>query len=127
MKKVVACLTVLGLSLATLLPLNAANNGIRIESENAGVKTLSEEGATILNTINTATSDLANGEVNIDIIIDNSKSTDIMYVLDNGSAVSSFKDNLIDTIKSGAKTLEDKALYLLMILLLIQLVLIVKI
>lgn len=94
-------------SLLGILSLNAANNRIQIVSENDSAKTLSSDGASILNTINTSTSDLVNGEVNIEIILNNSKNTEIMYAIDNSSASASIKNDLIDKIKSSANTLEQ--------------------
>lgn len=96
---------VISASLLGVLTLNAANNRIEIVSENDSVKTLSSDGASILNTINTATSDLVNGEVNIEIILNNSKNTEVMYAIDNSAAVSSIKNNIIDSIKTNANTI----------------------
>ena len=64
-KKFLIGTLLLSVGLLGVLSLNAANNRIQIVSENDSVKTLSSDGASILNTINTSTSDLVNGEVNI--------------------------------------------------------------
>ena len=88
--------------------LYAANNSIKIMSENDSVKQLSSDGTNILNTINTEKSDLANGKVAIDIIIDNSKKVEVFYVIDNSSSMSSIKGNVIDTLKSNAEILETR-------------------
>lgn len=105
-----------GLLVSTLLlsvllgvnTLNAANNSVQIKSENDAKKTLSNDGANILNTINTEKSDLANGKVAIDIIIDNSKNMEIFYVIDNSSTMSSIKASVIDSLKTNAKLLESR-------------------
>ncbi len=86
----------------------AANNSIKIMSENDSVKQLASDGTNILNTINTEKSDLANGKVAIDIIIDNSKKVEVFYVIDNSSSMSSIKGNVIDTLKSNAEILETR-------------------
>lgn len=104
-KKFLIGTLLLSVGLLGVLSLNAANNRIQIVSENDSVKTLSSDGASILNTINTSTSDLVNGEVNIEIILNNSKNTEVMYAIDNGAAVASIKNNVIDSIKSNASTI----------------------
>ena len=86
----------------------AANNSIKIMSENDSVKQLASDGTNILNTINTEKSDLANGKVAIDIIIDNSKKVEVFYVIDNSSSMSSIKGNVIDKLKSNAEILETR-------------------
>lgn len=88
--------------------LNAASHSVKIQKENDAKKTLSSDGTNILNTINTEKSDLANGKVAIDIIIDNSKDMEIFYVVDNSSTMSSIKANVIDSLKTNAKLLESR-------------------
>lgn len=61
---------------------------------------------TILNTIDTSKSDLNNGKVAINITIDNSKPTEVIYLIDNAESTSTMKSGLIDTIKSNATSLE---------------------
>lgn len=104
-KKFLIGTLLVSVSLLGVLSLNAANNRIQIVSENDSAKTLSSDGASILNTINTETSDLVNGEVNIEIILNNSKNTEVMYAIDNSNAVSSIKNNVIDSIKTNADTI----------------------
>lgn len=105
-KKFLIGTLIASISLLGVLSLNAANNRIQIVSENDSAKTLSSDGASILNTINTSTSDLVNGEVNIEIILNNSKNTEVMYAIDNGPAMASIKNDVIDSVKNNAKTLE---------------------
>ena len=104
-KKFLIGTLLVSVSLLGVLSLNATNNRIQIVSENDSAKTLSSDGASILNTINTETSDLVNGEVNIEIILNNSKTTEVMYAIDNSNAVSSIKNNVIDSIKTNADTI----------------------
>lgn len=106
-KKFLIGTLITSVGLLGILTLNAAGNRIQIVSENDSVKTLSSDGASILNTINTETSDLVNGEVNIEIILNNSKNTEIMYAIDNSSVVSGIKNNVIDSIKTNAKTVSN--------------------
>lgn len=108
MKKGLLVSTLLFSVLLGVNTLNAANNSVQIKSENDAKKTLSNDGANILNTINTEKSDLANGKVAIDIIIDNSKNMEIFYVIDNSSTMSSIKASVIDSLKTNAKLLESR-------------------
>lgn len=105
-KKFLIGTLIASISLLGVLSLNAAGNRIQIVSENDSAKTLSSDGASILNTINTSTSDLVNGEINIEIILNNSKNTEVMYAIDNGPAMASIKNEVIDSIKTNASTLE---------------------
>jgi len=106
-KKLLMSSIILGISLLGMLTLNAASDRIKIVSPNYDSKQLSEDGMHITNIINTSKTDLVNGEVAIEIIIDNSKHTEIMYAIDNGNAISAIKGNLIDNIKTNALSLED--------------------
>lgn len=105
-KKLLMGSFILGISLLGMFTLNAASNRVRIVSPNYDSKQLSEDGMHITNIINTSKTDLVNGEVAIEIIIDNSKHTEIMYAIDNGNTMSTVKENLIDSIKTNAASLE---------------------
>ena len=109
MKKGLLVSTVLFTALIGLSSLHAATtHPIKIKSENDAKKQLASDGTNILNTINTSKSDLQNGKVAIDIIIDNSKPVEVMYVIDNGTGISSVINNVIDTLKTNAKQLETR-------------------
>lgn len=108
MKKKLLVGTLLFSVLVGMTNLNAVSNSVQIKKENYAVKTLSSDGANILNTINTEKSDLANGKVAIDIIIDNSKDVEVFYVIDNSATMSSIKGNVIDTLKTSAKLLDTR-------------------
>lgn len=105
-KKFIIGALVIWASLLGVFTLNAANNRVQIVSENYASKQLSQDGMHITNVINTTNTDLVNGEVAIEIIIDNSKHSEIIYAIDNGNSMSSIKANVIDQIKTHAKTLE---------------------
>lgn len=106
-KKVIVTALVIFTSLLGIFSLSAANNRIKIVNENYDSKQLSQDGMHITNIINTERTDLVNGNVAIDIIIDNSKHTEIFYVIDNGKTMSSVKESVIDNIKTNAKSLEE--------------------
>lgn len=105
-KRILGVFLILSVVCMNVLPLMAASHAIKIVQENYNVKQLSDDGASILNTINTETSDLNNGKVNIDIIIDNTKSTEVIYAIDNGLSAKNIKSALIDAVKSNAENLE---------------------
>lgn len=110
MKKGLLVSTMLFTALMGLSSLHAATtHPIKIKSENDAKKQLSSDGTNILNTINTSKSDLQNGKVAIDIIIDNSKPIEVMYVIDNGTTISSIKGTVIDKLKTDAKLLETRS------------------
>ena len=106
-KKIIVSALVIFTSLLGIFSLSAANNRIKIVNENYDSKQLSQDGMHITNIINTANTDLVNGNIAIDIIIDNSKHTEIFYAIDNGKTMSSVKGNVIDNIKTNAKSLEE--------------------
>lgn len=108
MKKGLLVSTLLLSVLLGVSTLNAVNNSVKVVKENFAKKVLSSDGANILNTINTEKSDLANGKVAIDIVIDNSKDIDVMYVIDNSSTMSGIKANVIDSLKTSANLLEGR-------------------
>ena len=105
-KKIIIASIIICTSVLGIFSLNAANNRVKIVSENYATKQLSNDGMHITNIINTANTDLVNGNIAIDITIDNSKNTEIMYAIDNSNSMSSIKENLIETIKKRAKELE---------------------
>lgn len=105
-KRILGVFLILSVICMNALPLMAATHAIKVVQENYSVKQLSNDGASILNTINTETSDLNNGKVNIDITIDNTKSTEVIYAIDNGLSAKDIKISLVDTIKENAKNLE---------------------
>ena len=105
-KKFLVVTLLVSLSLLGVLSLNAANNRIQVVSENYAPKQLSQDGTRILNRINTATSDLINGEVNIEITIDNSKDSKVFYVFDNGTTAATTKNSLIDQLKAESSKLK---------------------
>lgn len=106
-KKVILSALVIFTSLLGTFSLTAANNRIKIVSENYDSKQLSSDGMHITNKIDTTKTDLVNGNVAIEIIINNSKNTEIFYVIDNGKTMASAKSNVIDAFKTNAKTLEN--------------------
>ncbi len=108
-KKILMGALILSVSLFGAFSLSAANNRVEVVSENDATKQLSPDGMRILNTINTGRSDLVNGNVAIDIIIDNSKNTEVFYVLDNSAEMGTIKNSVVDSIKTGALTLEGLA------------------
>ena len=105
-KKFIIGALALWASLFGVFTLNAANNRVEIVSENYASKQLSQDGMHITNVINTANTDLVNGHVAIEIIIDNSKHSEIIYAIDNGNAMSSVKESVIEQIKTHAESLE---------------------
>lgn len=106
MKKLLVGTLVIGMCLLGVLTLKAASNRIRIVSENNLSKQLDRDGMHITNIINTANTDLENGKVAIEIIIDNSKNTEIFYAIDNSTKMSEKKESVIDSIKTNAHALE---------------------
>ena len=88
-----------------VLPLKAQSvYGVEMVKENDSVKQLFPDGTNILNTIDTSKSDFEKGKVAIEITINNSKKTEVVYVVDNGSA-NTIKTELIDVIKTKASNL----------------------
>lgn len=106
-KKIILASLLIGSSLLGTFSLLAANNRIEIVDDYYAAKQLSTDGMHITNSINKSQTDLVNGEVAIDIVIDNSKKTEIFYVLDNSSDSASTKANVIDAFKNNAKELEN--------------------
>lgn len=86
--------------------LKAATNRIEIVHNNHLLETKQDNGYNFLNTINTEKSDLVNGNLEIEITLDNSKQTEIFYVVDNGKKMSEIKNEFIDILKTNAKVLE---------------------
>ena len=88
-----------------VLPLKAQSvYGVEMVKENDSVKQLFPDGTNILNTIDTSKSEFEKGKVAIEITINNSKKTEVVYVVDNGSA-NTIKTELIDVIKTKASNL----------------------
>ena len=88
-----------------VLPLKAQSvYGVEMVKENDSVKQLFPDGTNILNTIDTSKSEFEKGKVAIEITINNSKKTEVVYVVDNGSA-NTIKTELIDAIKTKASNL----------------------
>ena len=88
-----------------ILPLKAQSvYGVEMVKENDSVKQLFPDGTNILNTIDTSKSEFEKGKVAIEITINNSKKTEVVYVVDNGSA-NTIKTELIDVIKTKASNL----------------------
>lgn len=105
-KKIFGGLLILLVGFMNVTPVLALAHAVSIVKENDAVKQLSPDGMTILNTIDTSKSDLNNGKVAINITIDNSKPTEVIYLIDNAESTSTMKSGLIDTIKSNATSLE---------------------
>ena len=105
-KKIFGGLLILLVGFMNVTPVLALAHAVSIVKENDAVKQLSPDGMTILNTIDTSKSDLNNGKVAINITIDNSKPTEVIYLIDNAESKSTMKSGLIDTIKSNATSLE---------------------
>ena len=105
-KKIFGGLLILFVGFMNVTPVLALAHAVSIVKENDAVKQLSPDGMTILNTIDTSKSDLNNGKVAINITIDNSKPTEVIYLIDNAESTSTMKSGLIDTIKSNATSLE---------------------
>ena len=101
-KKIFGGLLILLVGFMNVTPVLALAHAVSIVKENDAVKQLSPDGMTILNTIDTSKSDLNNGKVAINITIDNSKPTEVIYLIDNAESTSTMKSGLIDTIKSNA-------------------------
>lgn len=107
-KRLFGLFLIVAVCMLNVTPLLAATkNSVKVVSQNDAKKQLSPDGANILNTINLEKSDLKNGKVAIDIIIDNSKSTEVYYVIDNGSGMTDIKGSVIDLIKTEAGRLES--------------------
>ncbi len=106
MKKLLASILMVGICLLNVTPLSAASDRVKIVDNNNLSKQLSEDGMHITNRINQSKSDLVNGKIAIEIIIDNSKNTEIFYVIDNSSKIKDKRNDLIDKIKEPAKVLE---------------------
>lgn len=98
--------TLIGLTLfMNVLSVKAVSvYGVEMVKENDSVKQLFPDGTNILNTIDTSKSDFANGKVAIEITINNSKKTEVIYAIDNGSS-NTVKSDLISVIKSKANDL----------------------
>lgn len=105
-KKIFGGLLILLVGFMNVTPVLALAHAVSIVKENDAVKQLSPDGMTILNTIDTSKSDLNNGKVAINITIDNSKPTEVIYLIDNAESTSTMKSGLIDIIKSNATSLE---------------------
>lgn len=105
-KKIFIASLLISTSLFGAFSLLAANNRIEIVDDYYAAKQLSTDGMHITNSINRGLTDLVNGEVAIDIVIDNSKKTELYYVIDNSSDAASTKANVIDIFKTNAKELE---------------------
>ena len=105
-KKIFGGLLILLVGFMNVTPVLALAHAVSIVKENDAVKQSSPDGMTILNTIDTSKSDLNNGKVAINITIDNSKPTEVIYLIDNAESTSTMKSGLIDTIKSNATSLE---------------------
>lgn len=105
-KKIFGGLLILLVGFMNVTPVLALAHAVSIVKENDAFKQLSPDGMTILNTIDTSKSDLNNGKVAINITIDNSKPTEVIYLIDNAESTSTMKSGLIDTIKSNATSLE---------------------
>lgn len=105
-KKIFGGLLILLVGFMNVTPVLALAHAVSIVKENDAVKQLRPDGMTILNTIDTSKSDLNNGKVAINITIDNSKPTEVIYLIDNAESTSTMKSGLIDTIKSNATSLE---------------------
>lgn len=105
-KKIFGGLLILLVGFMNVTPVLALAHAVSVVKENDAVKQLSPDGMTILNTIDTSKSDLNNGKVAINITIDNSKPTEVIYLIDNAESTSTMKSGLIDTIKSNATSLE---------------------
>ncbi len=106
-KRILISAVIVWASLFGIFSLNAAGNRVEIVSPNYASKQLSQDGMHITNVINKDNTDLVNGNVAIEIIINNSKETEIMYAIDNGNTMSANKAALIDSLKTNAKTLES--------------------
>ena len=107
-KRLFGLFLIVAVCMLNVTPLLAATkNSVKVVSQNDARKQLSPDGANILNTINLEKSDLKNGKVAIDIIIDNSKSTEVYYVIDNGTGMTDIKGSVIDLIKTEAGRLES--------------------
>lgn len=107
-KRLFGLFLIVAVCMLNITPLLAATkNSVKVVSQNDARKQLSPDGANILNTINLEKSDLKNGKVAIDIIIDNSKSTEVYYVIDNGTGMTDIKGSVIDLIKTESGRLES--------------------
>lgn len=106
-KKVLLSSFILGASLLGIFSLTAAGNRVEIVDDHYTPAELSPNGATFRNEINRSNTDLVNGEVAIELTMDNSKSVEVFYVIDNSQTANSIKGNVIDVFKAGAKGLEE--------------------
>lgn len=104
-KRLLGIFVMISICLLNVTPLMAATYKLDIVKQNQGKKQLTTSGANILNTINLEKSDFANGKVAIDVIIDNSKSTNIMYAVDNSSSIQSVKSALASTLTTKGEAL----------------------
>lgn len=110
-KKFIMSTFTVWLCLFGIFSLSAAGNRVEVVSQSHAIKQVDGsgnvvEGLFVNNTINMEKSDLVNGNVAIEITVDNSLETEVIYVLDNGASMSSVKSNLIDIFKINASELE---------------------
>lgn len=111
-KKFILGTFILWASLFGVFSLSALGNRVEVVSQSHAIKQVDDngnvvEGLFVNNTVDMEKSDLVNGNVAIEITVDNSLETEIIYVLDNGSSISSVKNNLIDVLKINASELES--------------------
>lgn len=106
-KKFIMGSVILWASLLGVFSLSAAGNRVEVVSESHAIRELNDNGLVLNNNINMEKSDFVNGNIAIDITVDNSKKTEVIYVLDNGERMSSIKNDVIDSIKTNALELES--------------------
>lgn len=106
-KKFIMSTVLVWASLFGIFSLSAAGNRVEVVSESHAIRELNDNGLVLNNNINLEKSDLVNGNVAIEITVDNSKKTEVIYVLDNGASMSSSKNSVIDIFKTNALELEN--------------------
>lgn len=111
MKRIFGFMLMVLVCLFNVMPLMAEVNAVKVISESHAINQVTQEGAYVTNQINLSNSDLTNGKVAIDITINNTTKTEVIYVIDNGSNVKDYKSTLIDMIKKNASNLESDNFY----------------
>ncbi len=106
MKKLFGTALIVLTSIVGLMPLSAASERVKIVSRHLNPEPYGKDKMTkVTNVINEETSDLVKGILNMEITVDNTSTTEIMYVLDNSTKMTA-KDTIIEKLNSVATALE---------------------
>lgn len=106
-KRLMIAMLIVWSSLFGIFSLSATGNRVEVVGQSDAIRELDPNGMVLYNNINMEESDLVNGNIAIEITIDNSKKTEVIYVIDNSKTLSNFKSNLIDNFKINSSKLEN--------------------